>query len=158
MGYGKQGQSQTFAKNLFFTLLLAGVWPLLIGCEKIQLDERVSQLCRQDGGVRVYETVKLSAGEFDRYGVVRVPREKDAKGMDAYFYEQDVHYYLKGNPELWRLNFRIVRRADKKVLGEATSYARSGGDLPGPWHESSFGCPERSDISDLKRQVFVLEQ
>lgn len=149
------------SKHLSRKLVLrvfAGAMVLVIGCEKGRLDERVRELCRQDGGVKVFETVKLAAGAFDSYGVVRIPIEKDAAAKDAFVYQQDVHYYLKGNPELLRLQFKIVRRTDRKVLGEATSYSRRGGDMPGPWHESSFACPDRADISDLKKKVFVREQ
>ena len=125
------------------------------GGRKYYYDWQVEKLCAKDGGVKVYETVKLPADKFDKYGGVRIPAKKDAKPLDEYYIESDIRYYQQGNPELWRLHFRIVRRVDKKLLGEATSYARRGADIPGPWHPSSFGCPDRADITDLKKQVFT---
>jgi hypothetical protein len=123
--------------------------------KKMYWDAKVRELCAQDGGVKVYETVELPGERFDKYGVLKIPSGKDAKLGGEYHYESKIYYYKKGSPEIWRLHFEIFRNSDNKLLGEATSYARRGGDIPGPWHESSFSCPEQSDISDLKKQVFI---
>lgn len=125
------------------------------GCEKARLDEQVRTLCAKDGGVKVYETVKLPTDRFDKYGVFNLPKREDARSEDDYFYISEMHYLRQGNPEMWRLHFQVVRKSDGRVLGEATTYTRRGGDMPGPWHESSFGCSFQADISDLKKQVFV---
>jgi hypothetical protein len=91
---------------------------------------------------------------FDKYGSVRIPSKSSAKVEDDYFYEVDSPMIRGGDPEIWKLSFRVVRRIDGKTLGTATSYARRGGDVPGPWHPSSFGCPPQSDISNLNQQLF----
>ena len=141
------------------------VWMLMVslvvllsmaGCEreKDRLDAEVRRLCAQDGGVKVYEKVLLPPGKFDSGGVVSVPLESNSKPADQFYYEWETTYLKTGNPEMWRNHFRLVRRKDGKLLGEAVSYSRRGGDLPGPWHESSFGCPADGDISVLKHLVF----
>lgn len=135
--------------------LLAVLGLALGGCEKARLDEQVRELCAKDGGIKVYETVTLPAKRFDDYGVVRIPKKEEAGVDDDYFYTAEKQYLLQGNPELWRLHFQVVRISDSKLLGESTTYARRGGDMPGPWHESSFGCERHADISDLKKQIFV---
>ncbi len=56
---------------------------------------------------------------------------------------------------MWRLQFKVYRHVDNKLLGESTTYARRGGDLPGPWHESSFGCEFDADITVLNKQIFI---
>jgi hypothetical protein len=159
--YSKGGEmTRELRSGIRITVIpsLVGLALALGGCEKARLDQRVRELCNQDGGVKVYEVVYLSSKEFDRYGVVRVPIKQEAKLSDEFVYEQNLSAYQKGNPELWRLHFRVFRRSDSKLLGEAISYARRGGDMPGPWHESSFGCPERADISDLKKQLFIRKE
>jgi len=78
-----------------------------------------------------------------------------AKPEDEYYYESSMSYIEKGNPEMWQLHFKIYRRVDNKLLGEAISYARRGGDIPGPWHDSSFMCPDRADVSDLEKRIFT---
>lgn len=129
--------------------------PFLWGCEKARLDDQVRELCAKDGGVKVYETVKLPPEKFDKFGVVTIPMKKDAKAGDEYYYEWDIQYYKEGNPEMWRSEHRIVRAIDKKVLGISVRYARRGGDMPGPWHESSFGCPQIGNQPQLEQSVFI---
>lgn len=136
-------------------LILAAVLLLLTGCEKDHLDAQVREMCAKDGGIKVYETVRLSPEKFDKYGAVKIPSKQDAKQEDQYYYESRMHHYKSGNPEMWQLHFMLYRRIDNKLIGEAISYARRGGDLPGPWHASSFGCPDDSDISDLKKRIFI---
>lgn len=129
------------------------------GCEreKDRLDAEVLRLCARDGGVKVYEKVKLPAEKFDTFGVAQVPSKDKAKPEDDYFFERDVQYLKKGNPELWRSQHRLIRRKDGKVLGESVRYSRRGGDMPGPWHESSFSCPDIGEQLGIERLVFQKE-
>jgi len=46
---------------------------LLAGCEKHDLDKRMGELCRKNGGVTVYETVRLPESEFSKDGVPLAP-------------------------------------------------------------------------------------
>lgn len=139
---------------LLFLLWFGGsLWEA--GGKKLYWDAKVRKLCAKDGGVKVYETVTLPPEMFDKYGVARIPSKRKAKPEDEYYYETNQEYYRQENPEIWRLHFGIFRRMDTKLLGEATSYARRGGNIPGPWHASSFGCPDQSDVSDLKKRIFI---
>jgi len=123
---------------------------------KAYYDRQVQELCAKDGGVRVYETVKLPAVRFDKWGNVGIHEKGYAKPTDEYYYESDIHYYRQGNPTLLRSRSWIVRRSDGKVLGEAISYGRGGGDLPGPWHGSSFHCPPIADAEGkLESSIFL---
>lgn len=130
---------------------------LLAGCEKARLDQQVKELCSKDGGIKVYETVKLPADRFDQWGMVnnyRPTQGENALGSE-YIFKSETTYYRKGNPEMWRDHYRVFRRQDGKLLGEAVSYSRRGGDAPGPWHESSYGCPEKTGDANLVLQLFV---
>jgi hypothetical protein len=148
------GRRARDAMALVIGVLWVGVSSWYAGGRKVYYDRQVNRLCRQDGGVKVYETVKLPAERFDRHGVMNIPKKDNVKPGNEFFYDWDIYYYKRGNPEIWRNHFRVVRTNDGKVLGEAISYGRRGGDLPGPWHDSSFGCPDEADISFLKRRVF----
>jgi hypothetical protein len=111
--------------------------------------------CAIDGGVKVYETVKLPPAAFDKFGVVAIPSKDKAGPDDEYFLELETHYYMRGNPEMWRSRYRVIRRRDTKVLGESVSYTRRGGDLPSPMHDSYLTCPEiRQDHPGLVRSIF----
>lgn len=125
---------------------------------KAYYDRQVRQLCAKDGGVRVYEAVRLSTEEFDELRRVNfvLPDKSQAKQTDEYYYETDRYYYRQRNPEVSRSQHRIVRRSDGKVLGELVRYGRGGGDLPGPWHGSSFMCPDPvRQPSNLETTIFV---
>jgi hypothetical protein len=139
-----------------FSLIFLSAFAL-VGClrEKDRLDAQVREMCAKDGGAKVYEQVALPAEKFDEFGVVIVPIKASAKAWDEFFYEWDITYYKKGNPEMWRSHFKLTRRADGKLLGESVAYSRRGGDFPGPWHDSSYGCPKDQGMPFVKKQVFV---
>ncbi|MDZ7805096.1 hypothetical protein [Thiohalophilus sp.] len=152
---GRSVSKKAFVSFIIVAWLGTSFW--YGGGRKIYWDWRVDQMCAVDGGVRVYETVTLPGHRFDKYGIVRIPIKRKAKSGDEYHYERNIYYYREENPAVWRLHFEIYRRMDKKLLGEATTYARRGGDIPGSWHESSFGCDGQADIADLKKKTFVKE-
>lgn len=111
---------------------------------RVDLDAEVRRLCAVDGGIKIYEAVKLPPDKFDDYGQINFfrPTQGESALGPEYLFNRETTYYRKGNPELWRTHYVIARRSDNKVLGELIEYSRRGGDLPGPWHESSFGCPD----------------
>ena len=142
-------------KHLVFALTICIM--TVAGCtrEKDLLDEEVRQLCAKDGGIKVYETVKLLADRFDKDGAIRIPMKKDMRPEDEYFLSWEVLYYKRGNPELSRDHFKVIRRIDGKVLGEAVYYGRGGGDWPGPWRDSSFSCPSKTSHPSLEESIFT---
>ena len=141
-------------------LVLAGTlgffaWFLWVAVGRnMWLDHQVRGMCAKDGGINVYEIVTVPPERFDKYGQVRVPFKEFAKPEDEYFYEGKNLYLVKGNPEIWRSNYRMIRRHDSKVMGEVASYHRRGGGLLGPWADSSFGCPKDASTNDLAKQIF----
>ena len=139
----EQSRIEEYGMKTHLTILLAAVF-LLTGCEKARLDQQVKELCAKDGGIKVYETVKLPAERFDQRGMInnyRPTQGENALGPE-YIFKSETTYYRKGNPEMWRDHHRIFRRLDGKLLSESVRYSRRGGDLPGPWHPSSFACPK----------------
>ncbi|MGN2393272.1 hypothetical protein, partial [Pelomicrobium sp. G1] len=123
------------------------------------LDAEVRRLCAIDGGIRVYEQVKLPVEEFDKYTGVGLPAKRDANPDDEYYYEREIVYLRTSDPTITRTIHRIIRRSDGKVLGESIRYARGGGDIQGPWHPSSFICPEVSPVKPgLELSVFYKEE
>lgn len=123
--------------------------------EKDRLDREVKRLCAIDGGIKVYETVKLPAEQFDQFGSISIPYKEIAKPEDDYYYESYTVYLVKGNPELRQYHSKVYRRSDNKLLGESINYSRIGGDFPGPWQPSSLMCPENEDFNNLMQQIFI---
>ena len=134
--------------------VLAGFLWLAVG-ETWWVDQQVKELCAKDGGVKVYETVKLPAERFNQWGQILVPDKLYVKPSDEYYSIGEMTTLKQGSPELWRDHFQLFRVTDGKMLGEAVLYARRGGGLPGPWHESSFSCPVNADITDLNKLAFI---
>lgn len=124
--------------------------------ENMYWDAKVREMCAKDGGVKVYETVKLTPELLDQYGRIWIHDKSEAKSSDPYYYEDEEHYYRKGNPQITRRQSRIIRRSDGKVLGEYIRYSRGGGGLYGPWHGSSFRCPDpMTNPSNFESSIFV---
>lgn len=138
------------------------LFPLVASCatpSKSSLDAEVRRLCAIDGGIKVYETVKLPPERFDQWGNFTVLTREKSKAEDEYYSESDTYYYEKGDYEalaMWRSRYRIFRRTDTKLLGESIRYIRRGGDIPGPWHPTSFSCPPISkDQPSLESSIFL---
>lgn len=144
-------------KRIILLLLVSSIVYATFFTEKDRLDREVKRLCAIDGGITVYETVKLPAERFDGYGQIRVPAKWLAEPEDEYCYESSTSYLVKGNPELRQYRFKIYRRSDDRLLGESTSYSRIGGDISGPWQPSSFMCPENGGFISLVKHIFIKE-
>lgn len=136
----------------------------LVGCEKFALDRQMEELCKKDGGVKVYETVTLPPEMFDRLGNPfpgwpnRQPEER--LGPSYRYVEETIALKrgnaFKGEGELRRTTEQIYRRADGKLMGEAVSYGRSGGDFIAYAHPTSKHCPiYKSADETLIRSIFL---
>ncbi len=139
--------------------LLIAPW-IISSTVKWFYDQKVLELCAKDGGIKVYETVILPPEKFNQWGqpVFHIPTRPYQKLQDSdqYYIEWKISYLKQGNPNLVRNHFALFRLVDRKMLGESVSYTRSGGELPGPWHGSSFHCPEISKVSPtLRTSVFI---
>jgi hypothetical protein len=135
--------------------------PILTACTsgpiaKAILDEEVNIRCEVDGGIKVYETVKLPPDKFNKWGQVafNIPNKERKRPDSEYYYTLTELYYKKGNPEVSRSHFKLYQARNNVLLGEAISYGRRGGDVVGPWHESSYRCPTKASITNLKENVF----
>lgn len=129
------------------------------GGKKLYWDAKVREMCAIDGGMRVYEKVELPCDIYDYYAKMNwvLPNKEDIKFYDEYYLDFEITYIRKKSPMLWKMHNRIVRRYDQKILGESIMFARSGGDFPGPWHQSSFKCPDPSRQQSLELLIFNKE-
>jgi len=139
--------------------MLAGTG--LAGCGSVQkadLDREVDRLCAIDGGVHIYEVVRLPKSDFGPDGTVfpqyRHLPSNNGRFSSAYVVRRADKVLVRGNPAMQRINTLIVRVSDDKVLGEVVIYRRSGGDMPGPAAASRHSCPEDGPALDLEGQIF----
>ena len=132
-------------------LVLFGLWWGVPTSLKWRADAQVKELCAKDGRVKVYETVTLPPEKFDQWGNVRFLLKKDRKMIfdGNYQLSHKDHHYDKLYLKVWRTHWEIRRLSDSKLLGEAVSYSRVGGDPIGPWEPSHSSCPKQLNFSSL---------
>jgi hypothetical protein len=131
----------------------SGFWPF--AGKKMYYDAQVRAMCEKDGGITVLETVILPSDRFDKYGNVDINHEEYVKSTDDYYLSMKEYTLREHNPKLTILITQIIRNRDKKIIGQAIRYGRAGGDLPGFWHSSSYGCPPISESTGkLTSSVF----
>lgn len=141
---------------------------LLSGCmtaHRKLVQAYIEQLCAQDGGISVYETVPLPPGKrlfaigapdphrsvrglpFARtYGFISRDVFNPALGREAlgpeYIWSHSnllLQGKEPGGPKLWRLHYLIARKADGKILGELVSYQRVNDNDVLPLDQLFFG-------------------
>ena len=128
---------------MLFSVWFGGAFWEVAG-KKMYWDTKVGALCAKDGGIKVYETVELPAEMFNQWGQPKFyGSDIDEILFSKYLLKEETQFLRTENqsPTILRHHFRFFRRTDGQLLGEQISYARRGGDLPGPWHLSSYSCP-----------------
>ena len=155
-----------FRKPLSALLTLAALTTALGGCERWALDRQMEELCKKDGGIKVYETVTLPASDLSNIGQPLARYQQTAKSEEELF-GPDYKYVVKrdfivgpharadrGEGQLTRWHQAIYRRSDGRLLGEAVRYNRSGGDgFTFGFQPSGKNCPE--DRIGLELHIFV---
>lgn len=124
----------------------------LFGGEKWWVDRQVRELCARDGGIKVYETVRLPTDRFNKWGqpnFFRATQHENALGPE-YVFKVESKFLREKEPYLRRYHVTVARRSDQRLLGETILYVRGGGDLPGPWMGSSFSCPRNEDSGEVQ--------
>lgn len=119
------------------TLILIVIITSLAGCERYALDRQMEELCKKDGGIKVYETVTLTPEEYDSvFNYVTTAKSQEERYGPAYRAVIKKEILVgkeadpsKGGGQLSRWYFAIYRKSDNALLGEAVSYDRSGGDF-----------------------------
>lgn len=119
------------------TLLVLSVYILASCTEKHELDRQMEELCKKDGGIKVYETIKLPPEMFDESDYTFPEWQKRARvdRLGSEFLFEEEKYVLKeGNPwlekgRLIKFTEKIYRRSNHSLIGESISYGRAGGTL-----------------------------
>ena len=146
---------------LYVTTLIG--MTLVTGCEKFELDRQMEELCKKDGGVRVYETVKLPPEMFDQNGDP-FPGWQGRKSEDRLGPEYLVQRTekilkdgepLKGQGRLIRIERQVIRRSDGRLLGTTVFYGRSGGDFIAYPHPTNKGCPSPQKDDEAIGKIFL---
>ena len=117
-------------------------------------DAKVRELCEKDGGVTVYDRVKLTQSEYRRLrdlaGSVTPPKAS-AHPQSAYVADSKHDQLNDTIPVVSRSETAIVRRSDGKVMSRLIYYSRARhGVIP------SFGCNDVGVQVDITGRTFEL--
>jgi hypothetical protein len=128
---------------------------------KAHWDRKITQLCQSDGGVTVFERVRISPAQRALLGSVdqkiAIPI-KELAPPDAAVYSQLKTTHLRvADPEVWRDEVSVIRAADQKTIARWVVYSRLGGDFPTFAHPSRHACPDLEQITSEVQRVFLLE-
>ncbi len=132
------------------------------GCAEWFIDAELEELCKSEGGVKVFETVKLTADQFrpDGYPVFLMP----IGGAVTYERRLGSAYRLVSESSevrrlLWvrlvRSSESVIRESDGKVLGQLVVFSRFGGGVPlseGAGHI----CPKPPFGINFIKSIFVI--
>lgn len=130
---------------------------------KATWDDRVTELCMLEGGVKIFETISLSQEDYVRLGgfngEIPLPREGSPIAEGAEYVIRTKYEELnESSPRVSKSENIILRVRDGLVLGTFTIFSRVGGDSGLLYSESSsFSCTDiYRDGWDIGRQIFIL--
>lgn len=151
-------------KHIVLSVLAVFVlWLIFWPSEKDHLNAQMAVLCKKDGGVKIYETVKLPAEMFNEWGGLKNKKftrqnNKDSMliGNDYILIEESISIkkgdIQKDEGVLSRTRSEIRRTTNNALLAEAVEYRRAGGDRWNAGMPSADSCP--IDSIDLFNKVF----
>lgn len=130
---------------------------------KAEWDQKVTEMCKKDGGVTVYEKVEVSKADypnlkFTSSGYVILSSEGHKKPDDPFYLTSKTEYLKQWSPEIFRSEHSIIRAKDGKELSRLISYSRRGGDFPdGISHPSSYSCGHEEDNLRIYSSVITIK-
>ena len=171
------------AKSLLIQMLKLSVLliPALAGCmgyvpfRQTYWDQQVKVLCEKDGGITIYERVRITEEDIHRGtqpvgwtggsiggGERRISATvKQLARPDALvYYEEKWTVIREYNPGVGRSEKTFIRGSDQAIVARYVSYGRHGGDFPtGIVHDSSFRCPDSKSMSaDINKLFIVIDE
>jgi hypothetical protein len=101
-------------------------------------DNRITELCRTDGGYTAFETVAVGESSFERHEFFRT-KLSDTQGTPYYRVRRQTLLH-DADPKVDREEVNFYRTSSKKNIGRSVFYSRVGGDGFILDHPSNFTC------------------
>lgn len=141
-------------------LLLIAFLLLMLGFfegRKAYWDYRVQEMCKKDGGTKVFEYVTISRDDALKQGLMRgnlfvIPTSK--KDNSNFYIKNSTQEIHKVEPRILRFETKIIRIKDDKVIAKRVLYGRIGGDFPTFSHPTYQTCfNEKKALMDFRSAV-----
>jgi hypothetical protein len=122
----------------------------------------MEDLCKKDGGIKVYETITLPAREYEAIWKFAAVAASPADYYGPEYRAVSTREVLVGKNakaesgmgQLSRLYWAVCRRSDDRLLGAQVTYQRDGGDpFTLGFQPSSASCPHVDH--GFARKIFV---
>lgn len=130
---------------------------LLAGCspEVMYVDWKVDRLCAKDGGVRVFETAEAPKEFLRKDGSLDLAELQRSRPEHSYYVEQTAVTLKTNAPEIIRLETRLWRSFDHKLMALTNNYLRPTQNIGVPlvsqeWHD----CVQGTDLAAIAIAVF----
>lgn len=153
--------------NIFLipAVLIGAMFVYFLFCEtrKTYWDHQVKVLCKQDGGVKVYEKIVIPKSELEKllnkYGQLETPDIRYATPASKFYLQSRGVRLRTSDPSVTKFEYDLYRATDKKLIASAISYGRGGGDFPTWAHDSSFSCTDfmGRDFLSFEKNIFEIE-
>lgn len=130
---------------------------LLAGCglDVMYADWKVDRLCRNDGGVKVFITDKPPVEFKMPDGNVDLGALQRAKPGQSYYLVRNWTRIQEHDPEITRLELRLIRGRDEALLGKSVVYIRPIQNVGVPvLSRAAHSCPGPGDLAQLVAEAF----
>ena len=130
---------------------------LLGGCglDVMYADWKVDQLCKKDGGVKVFVTDNPPAEFLMADGNVDLEALHRAKPDRSYYLVYRSEVIKFDDPAIRRFEVNLFRGRDGRLLGSSVVYIRPMQNIGVPFfHRDAHSCPAPRDLERLIAGVF----
>jgi hypothetical protein len=123
-------------------------------------DQQVKALCEKDGGVTVYQHVKVTPEEYEKYGgrhgaITVPPSTFSGQEEYPYFYTLEKQIIREKDPEVFRSLATVYRRSDGEIIGATVNYFRDGGNFAF-FRAPGYSCRDLGIRIDVMDQIFII--
>lgn len=129
--------------------------------EKAYWDSKIKEMCERDGGVVIYQKIRIAKSAYDKLprvgSYVGVPPRSLARHTDVLVVDEATTVLNNANPRVWRTEQLVTRVSDGTLIAKVVRYSRVGGDVPSPSHSSHFACPAEKALLAAQQAIFLVE-
>lgn len=142
-----------FAFACSLALLVGGC-----GFGRVLADLKIYWMCKQDGGIHVLEKEVPPPEVLRPNGTIHIGELQLVRPGQPYLVRSQSKTIQIGQPTILRIEDRLYRNKDNKLLGTAVTYLRPVDDL-GPFSPFSrnYVCPDGGALRMLVKAIFGVE-
>ena len=126
-------------------------------------DNQIKEMCEEEGGVVINQTVFLTREEFEAYGpiqgVIPIPLEAASHLYELpYFNRRTTTVINESRPRVEKFESLILRKSDAREMASSVSFGRISEDSwLGIRYDSGFGCASVEGFSaNISPQLFEI--